>query len=340
MINNARKKGQGKVKNKIGIDIGNHSIKIVEVSEDGNKASLVGLGVKKIVGMSKEQAIAALKALAEEAKITTKDAAISVSGPSVIVRFVSMPKMGEEDLKGAIKFEAEKFIPFNINDCTVGFQIIKRDDRENKFNILLAVAKKEYIQERVRLVEQAGFITRTVDVDSFALTNAYFKNFPASDQDKTTALLNMGATSTNLTISRSGVVSFVRDTATGGNEFTAAIARGLNMNEADAEELKLKPGEKSQEVETCVKQAVTSLFDDVKLSFGYYENQNGRAVDEIYVSGGSAKLPGLDAAFEDTFGTKPLYWNPLKFLDTSSVDAALIENVGNLHTISVGLALR
>ncbi|MBI4974982.1 MAG: pilus assembly protein PilM [Candidatus Omnitrophica bacterium] len=115
MIENLVKKiSWARPKNKAGLDIGSYAIKIVEISQGPEKATLVGLGSRKVRGLPKEALADSIKALAEEALVSAKDLNISVSGPSVIVRLISMPKMTSEDLKGAIRFEAEKFIPFDI----------------------------------------------------------------------------------------------------------------------------------------------------------------------------------------------------------------------------------
>lgn len=308
-------------KNSVGLDIGSFAIKILEISGAHDKPMLGGIGLKNISGLSKEGISGSIKALASEAKITSKEVNISVSGPSVIVRFITMPKMKDEELKSAINFEAEKFIPFNINDCIVDFQILKRDENTNKLDILLVAAKKEHIKERIKLVEEAGFLVHLVDVDSFAITNAFTRNFPNLGPEKTAAILNIGASSTNLSILRGGTMAFVRDVSIGSNDFNK---------------------DKLQEAADGTKATLTNLLDEVKLSFGYYENQSGKSIDEIYISGGASPLIGLDEAFQDAFGSKPSFWNPLGFLGISSAgsDANVIDKIKNSFAVSAGLVLR
>ncbi len=300
-----------RAKDKVGLDIGSHAIKILEVSSTSQKATLVGLGLKNISGVSKLELSNSIRSLAVESKISAKEVTISISGPHVIVRSISMPKMKDEDLRSAIKFEAEKFIPFNINDCVVDFQVLAKDDGENKLNIMLVAAKKEYIIERVKLVEEAGFAVTLVDVDCFALTNAFLRNSPTLEPDHTFALLNIGATFTNLAIIRGGLISFARDVAIVGND-------------------------------TSAKFSLSNLMDEVKLSFDYHENQSGRAIDEICISGGGTALTGLEDAFQEVFGSKPRLWNPLEFLDASSagIDAKMLEELKSSFGVAVGLALR
>lgn len=329
-------------KNRLGLDIGNFSIKMLEVSGAQGSSALVGLGLKNISGLSNERIADSIKELAVEAKASSKEANISVSGPSVIIRFVSMPKMKEEDLKSAIKFEAEKFIPFNISDCIVDSQILARDDRENKLNILLVAAKKDYINEKIKLVERSGLSVAIVDVAGFALANSFSRNFQSLDPDKTFALLNVGSMITNLSILRAGKIAFARDISIGSGSFNAAISKNMNIPDESAEKLKISPEGKAQDIIASTKPVMGALLDDLKLSFGYYENQSGRGIDEIYISGGGSRMTGLNEAFEEALGSKPVTWDPLAFLDMSSapVEKSGIDRIKNAFAISAGLALR
>ncbi|MFA5146055.1 MAG: type IV pilus assembly protein PilM [Candidatus Omnitrophota bacterium] len=338
----AKKKPSGHAKSRVGLDIGSNLVRICEVSRTAETVSLTAAGVKRVEGSSKESLGAAVKALAEETKVSAKDAVISVSGSSVIVRFVAMPKMREEDLKGAIKFEAEKYLPFNINECVVDFQIIRKIEQENKLEILLVAAKKAYIEDRMKIAEAAGFSVSIIDVDSFAIVNSFLKNMPSLDPEKAYALLNIGAALTNLSIVRAGTVCFVRDIAMGGNEFDAAISRGLAIDLKAASELKLSPADKAPDIARCTKAVIAGILDEARLSFSYYENQHGRAVDEIYLTGGGSELTGLTEQFEETFGAKPNRWDPFQCFDKSalSADAAALDKAKNSFAVATGLALR
>lgn len=329
-------------KNKVGLDIGSHSIKVAEISEGPGKLSLASFGMKIIASPTKESIASGIKALADESRLSTKDLNISISGSAVIVRFLSMPRMKDEDLRSAMKFEAEKFMPFNMSDCVVDFHILRKVTEENKLDILLAAAKKGYVEERIKLVEGAGFSVRVVDVDSFAIINSFLKNFPAPAEDKTFALLNIGATMTNLSILHNDSICFARDIATGGNDFNLAISKALNIDPASAEEVKLSPKDNLAALIACTKAAITTMLDELRLSFSYYENQCGRNVDEIYLSGGSSALAGLEDHLEEALGIRPKIWDPFQFLnkDSLAADINILDNVKNYFAVSVGLALR
>jgi type IV pilus assembly protein PilM len=326
MVDGLRK---GKSKNRVGLDIGNQSVKMVELTGPAGKPGLVSFGLKKIAGSSRDDVVGSIRSLAEELRISAKDVNISVSGPSLIVRLISMPKMTDEELAGAVRFEAEKFIPFDINDCILDFQILDRGSKDKSgIDILLAAAKKDYVWQKIKTVEKAGFAVRTVDVDIFAIMNSFLKSFPSPDQAKTSALLNIGATSTDLSILRGNLPVFVRELSIGSGSFIESAGTA--------------PAEKTNEAAGPAKPAMSNLVDEVRLSFGYHENQSGRGVDEIYVSGGGAGLPGLKEAFTEAFGQAPFYWDPFQSLDKSSsnIDTGALEKAKSSFCVAVGLALR
>lgn len=307
------KKNQPGTQNKAGLDIGSSSVKLMEISLSASGSKLLGLGLRKVSHAVRQPLIEAIKSLSEEINMTTKEVNMSVSGPSVIVRFVSMPKMKDEELKSAVRFEAEKYIPFAINDCIVDHQILKRNEKENKLDILLVAVKKEIITDRLAIAEECGYSVGTVDVDTFAVANSFLKNNPQPDQDKAAALINIGAAYTNIGIVSNGTLHFARDIAVGGDD--------------------LSQGSKS---------SGNNLIDEMRLSFSYYENQRGKGVDEIYISGGGIQLSGLEAIFQESFGSKPGIWNPLKFLDTTGAraDADILEKMKGSFAVAAGLTLR
>lgn len=332
---------QIKAKTKVGLDIGTDYIKIIEVSFS-DKPRLAALGMKKIPDHTKGALVDSIKTLFEESKISVNDVNISVSGPNVIVRFITMPKMRDDDLKNAVRFEAEKFIPFNISDCILDFQVLSKDDKENKVNIILAVAKKDYVLAKVKTVEEAGLSVALVDVDAFALTNSFLKNFPALDAAKSFALLNIGASVTNLSILRGPYTYLARDMAIGANDFLAAISKRLGVEFKSIEALKALPADNTPAVMNYVKQAFGNFMEEISSSFSYYENQGGMGIDEIYISGGVSNLIGLVEAFEEHFASKPILWNPLQYLDTASsaVDAKFVESAKSSFAVASGLVLR
>jgi type IV pilus assembly protein PilM len=326
----------------VGLDIGSSSVKMVEVSSSAETSSLICLGMAKASSSVREPLIEAIRSLSKEINVTAKEAVISVSGASVIVRFVSMPKMRDDELKSAIRFEAEKHIPFPINDCIVDHQILRKNDKEGKLEILLVAAKKDSIMNKVSIAEESGFSVSAVDVDTFAVANAFLKNPSHTPAGKAVALLNIGSNFTNVGIVKDGVLCFARDITIGGNDFNQAISKALNIDIKSAEDIKLSPKERLQDIAAAAKGVTGNLLDETRLSLNYYENQSGKGVDEIYISGASAVIPSLEILFQEAFESKPVFWDPLSCLDKSrgGFDSALAEKMKGSFTVAVGLALR
>ena len=299
---------QARPSKKVGLDIGTSTVKILEISTAA-KPEFSGAGLKKIAGLPRSEIPNAIKSLAAESKITSNQAAISVSGSSVIARFVSMPKMSDADLKNAISFEAEKLIPFNVKECIIDFQILDREARDKKMPVLLVAVKKEHIDEKIKTASDAGFEVTLVDVDCLAVANAFWKNYTAVSRDKVYAVLNIGVKFTNLAILRGPSICFARDITAGGENFDSSGAKA----------------------------PFGGLLDEVKLSFSYYENQGGGNIDEIFVSGGFANIAGIEEGFQESFGLKPNKWNPLGCL--SGVPSE-IQNAAADFAVSAGLVAR
>lgn len=338
-----KKKRKSKAGNKVGLDIGSHSVKMLEISGTSEKPSLVSFGASKILGTGADAAAEAVKSLSRELKISIKDANISLSGPSIVARIVSMPDMTSEELKNAVRFETEKSIPFDINDCILDFYIQGKDPREkNNLIILLAAAKRDPILAKIKIVEDAGFRVNIIDVDAFAIANALLVNFPNMEPSKTIAIINIGETFTNLVIISGGMISFVRDLSHGVGNFRAFVTKRCAVEVDSPENIKALPPEKAGEVAVSARVAMSGLIDDIKLSFGYHENQSGRVVDQIYLSGGGAGVVGLETALAESLGIKPEVWNPLQCLDIdpSKTNVDELAKVSGSFAVCTGLAMR
>lgn len=337
------KKSQNKSKKRVGLDLGTSAVKLIEVENIGEKPALTKIGIRALPDPSRETLKESIGSLIEELKLSSKEVNISVTGPSTIVRFVSMPKMRDDELKGAIRFEAEKYIPFSLDDCIIDYQVLKKNEKENKFDMLLVAVKKETIMEKIGIIEGVGLDVGLVDVDTFAVTNSFLKNFSnREDPNKAAALVNIGASITNVSIVKGQIPCFSRDVAIGGNDFTAAISKGMNIDRAAAESLKVSAQDKAKDVTVFTKSVLNNLLDEIKLSFSYYENQSGSGIEDIYISGGSSMLSGLEGAFNESFELKPFLWDSLGFLDISKIGESLLlaKTMSRFFAVSSGLVLR
>jgi len=332
----------------IALDIGSSEIKALEVQDSGNGVSVLGFAMTSIGGQ--DETIFAIKQILRDAGFRSKQVVTSVSGRSVIVRYVNMPKMTEEELRNSVKFEADKYIPFEIDEVVMDCQILEEDvgggDGDTpEMKVLLVAVKKNLIEEHLALLQEAGLVSLAIDVDAFALGNAFEVRSQAQGglpPEKVVALVDIGANKTNINIMKGSVSYFTREVYLAGNDFTEAVSRRFNYdNPAEAERLKCDPQDRIAEVEEAILPTLDDLGNEIQLSFDYFENQFDRVVEEVYISGGSGQLPGLQRAFEGAFEKSVVPWNPLDNLDVKpGVDSKTLNRYASQLAIVSGLATR
>jgi len=336
-----------KEKISVGLDIGTSSIKIVKLKLNNGSAQLCDFNQ---IPVSSGGLDAALKELAQTGNI--KDVNISVSGHSTIIRYVNFPKMNPEELSQALKFEAQKLIPFPINDINLDNYILKPDLPDNKMLLLLAAVKKEFLNQRLKLLETAGINANIVDIDSLALVNAFnFNHSPESDElkNKTVAVLNIGSSISNLNLLDNFLPCLSRDIKTAGNNFTKKIMDVLGVDLPTAEDLKINPEkDKSNKLPGVLEQVITNLATEIRTSFDYYESQCPATVSKIFISGGGSLLKGLKESLNSMLDIEVAYWDAFSNIDipdsSNSEKLSGIKNNGQALTsvlsVAVGLALR
>ncbi len=293
----------------IGLDIGSKIIKAVEVTEDKPGAfQISGYALHEL--QQGEPLKEALTRTVHEGKFKTRRVATALSGKSVIVRYITMPRVAEFELTNLLPAEASKYIPFEVEDSILDGQITdpeKTDDKEMK--VLLVAVKRSFVMDHVKLLEDAGLISAFIDVDSFALGNAYELRNTADGKplptDQVVALIDIGAAKTSINIMRGASSCFAREIFSAGNDFTEGLSKKMSLDTQKAEELKRDPGSQVGEVIDATSHLVDDLCQEIHLSFDLFENQYDRKVDNISLSGGGSLLPGLESNFEHTFNIKP-----------------------------------
>ncbi len=335
-----------KRKSLLGLDIGAESIKAVELTTQGDQSILTGYGQVDLP--SGADPADALSDLLRACCFSTRRAATAVSGRSVIVRFLSMAEVPESNLKQAVRFEADKYIPFDLDevmmDCA---RLDGAGENPNEMKVLLVAAKKDVIEHRVSLLKKCGLEPALIDVDPFAVGNAFElvarTNNDASLGSRVAALIDVGATKTTVTVVKGHEPRFTREVYLGGEDFTDAVAKRLSVDSSEAERLKRAPGDKEKEVTQALSHSVDELAHEVLLSLDYYEDrQDGERVEDVFLSGGACKTPLLEETLERVFERKTSTWNPVAGLavDGGAVDVGqLTENATHL-AVSVGLASR
>lgn len=322
----------------VGIDIGSSSVKAVKFKVAEGAVELCDFIIEP-VSADTSTALKKIRPMFE-----AKNIAVAASGPSALVRYVTLPKMTSSEVKQALKFEAQKYIPYSISEVNIDSAILKDDFPENKMLLLIAAAKKEFVVQRLKMLQDAGITASAVDLDSVALVNAFNFSYEQDERLKnaTVALLNIGASETNLNLLEDGIPRLSRDIHLAGVSFTQKVADYLGVDFTKAETLKKDSAcEQKEKVAIAVEAALTNLATEIRSSFDYYESQSASSVGKIFLSGGSSLFAGLKESLYNLLGIEVLEWNPfLKIKTAPSVNLeSLNKQMGYLH-VAVGLALR
>jgi len=341
-------------KSVIGLDIGSSSEKAVEVVPRGNGFELLHLGVAALPhdaivegAFLNAGAIAdAIREAIAKSGSRAKHVAAAVSGHSVIVKKITVPAMTAAELEESIRWEAEQYIPFDVNEVNLDFEILQAGDAERPMDVLLVAAKKDLIDDYVNLIGEAGLTPSVIDVAGFAVENAFEANYGASDE--VIAIVNIGAQSSTINVLAGGVPAFTRDVATGGNQYTAEIQRAMSVGFDEAERIKIgERGSESQdvvpqEVEQAMRAVTNNLVGEIARSLDFFAaTAADMRIQRVYLAGGSSRVSGLEAAFKERTGLEVELMNPLaKMLPSNRFDAEFLDQVGPSLSVGIGLAMR
>lgn len=348
-------------KDVLGVDVGTHAVKVVSLDLSGPKLKFWGhLPIEAKADASPEErnaaAINTLKAFLIQKGVKAANAATSISGNAVIVRYVKFPLLTKEELKRTLATEAEPFIPFDITEVQLGFHILSElvEEGQKKMETVLVAAKKDAVQSRVDVLTKSGLKPRIIDVDSFALENL-FEHSQGAEEMGSTLYLNLGHMVTNLSIIENGVTRVVRDIFISGNTFTRAIMKALQYDYPKAEEVKKANGllidseDKEKALQDGnrdalgVSQAVTTVLKDLvselHRSVDFFLSQGPeRSIGRIVLSGGTARLKNLAKYLTGELKVPVTVLNPFTSLKDKPSDVP--EEVYPALGVAMGLAFR
>jgi len=339
----------------IGLDIGSSSVKLVQLKERKGGYALQAFGTARLPPetivdgalMNSAAVVQAIQELVSAQHVKGREVAIGVRGHSVIIKKISLPRMSQEELDESIQWEAEQYIPFDVKDVNIDTQILTpQGDAAGQMDVLLVAAKKDMINDYTAVCAEAGLSATVVDVDAFAVQNAYEVSYEISGE--TTVLINVGAAVTNINILANGSTTFTRDVTMGGNSFTEEIQKQLNVSYEEAETLKVGgQGETDavvpQEVERVIQGVSEQLAGEIQRSLDFYAaTAADNRIARVFLSGGTARIPALFKVLEQRAAVPVEILNPFKSIeiDNRRFDPALLTGAASSAAVAVGLALR
>jgi type IV pilus assembly protein PilM len=343
----------GKKDHIVGLDIGSRSIKAAEITETKRGLSLTHFGIVDIAhGAIEEGTINDPETVAESIKqlfksynIKESNVAVSIGGYSVIVKKISVQTMDEEKLQETIHFEAEQYIPFDISDVNLDFQILgESESNPGQMNVFLVAAKKEMVNDYINLVNLAGLNPCIVDVEAFALQNTFEANYDM--QSENTALIDIGASKTSLNILKGNSSLFMRDVSLGCGQINQKIMSLIECSFEEAEQLKYgdKPDRLTQEdLKGIVSSVVTDWCTEIRRALDFfYSTYPEDQIKRIILSGGGANIDEFRELLAAEASAEVESINPFKnvAIDKKNFDDTFIKQIAPQAAISMGLAMR
>ena len=336
----------------VGLDIGSHSIKAIVLDRGKSGLVLKSIGMAQLdpeaivdgAIQDSGKVVNAIKNLFKSLKISIKGVCTSISGYSVIIKKISLPNATHDELAQNIEVEAEQFIPFDISEVNVDFQILGQSEKHgDQMEVILVAAKKDVIESYMTLLSEAKLKPGIIDVDVFALENAFTHSHP--DTMGTVALIDIGANKMNINIVKDGLSLMTKDAAMGGARVTAEIQDRFDLDYQTAEAVKIGGQEVDDPaaLEEITTRAAENWVAESKRAIDFLEaSYPGERLREVYLSGGSSRLAGLDRYFEQEIGVPVHVMNPFEAVgfDANKFDPEYIDYLAPQVSICLGLALR
>lgn len=326
----------------IGLDLGASAVKAVEMQAKGDVLEVTGFGQIEVEPDNDQALREAVSNLFAEGGFQARRVASSVSGKMIIVRHIQVDRCSGDQLEEAVRFEAEKYLPFPVDEAILDWTETGDQDSQT-MDLLLVAAKREQIEEHLEQVSGGGLKPEVVDVDAFAIANAYELCGEAEEEvaEGCVAFVDVGARKSTINISSGGVSRFTREVSIGGNEFTETLARILNMPFEEAEDYKRDSGEGAPVLEEALAPSVEELANEIQLSFEWFQNQYSQRVDRVLVTGGGARLPFFNRLFSEVLNLQVSGFDPLASVVLGEgLDEELLKANASQLAVATGLAAR
>jgi type IV pilus assembly protein PilM len=339
----------------VGLDIGSSAVKAVELKGSGKSFKVSAFGIEPVPPDSivdgaiiDGTAVAdAIRRLFDSRGIKTKEVAASLAGNAVIVKKITLPKMTDAELGETIFWEAEQYIPFDVQDVNLDYQVMGAGTgaAAGTMDVLLVAAKKEKIADYTGVITQAGRTAAIVDVDAFALQNAYEKNY-GLDAHSVVALVNFGASAINVNILTNGQSLFTRDISMGGHAYTDALQKELNLSYESADLLKRGvpvSGLTMEQARPVLRAVNENVLLEIQKTFDFFRSTTqADRIDRVVVSGGASRVDGFTEMLAERFDVDVESFDPFKTItfDPAKFGVESAADVAATSAVAVGLALR
>ena len=343
----------------VAIDIGTHSIKMARMKGAGKKFELLNFSLMPLkencivdgVIKQPDEIVDALAKMIKQEKVDTNYAVASIAGEAVIIKKIRVPRMTEAQLAENIEKEAEQYIPFDIDDVRIDFQLLEDFGNRSRegadadtMEILLVAVQRDLVENLTDILYDAGLKPAIIDLDVFAMANACGLGVDLQHEG-VVALIDLGESFTHLNILQNGSIAYTRDIPLGGSHCTKKLMSKFKLPYKETVKLKwgvIPEGVKSEEVVEVLVQSLQKILDEIQKAFEFFGSTSKSQVDRVFLTGGGALINGAEDMFAHHLNTTVEILNPMKGIKVNKrkFDRKAIETLGPLSTVAVGLAAR
>jgi type IV pilus assembly protein PilM len=336
-----------KKKNCLGFDLSKKSVKVVELTQGEDKPTLVTYGGLELPSYSlesnnqktKDVVVKTIQEVLKRAHTSTKNIIASLPPQRVFNSVLSVPKVSDNELPEAIKWEAKQYIPAPLEDVIIDWQKIGEDEKSKKSEIYIVAAPKNLVQKYIELYQSCGLNPIALEIDPLALV----RSLVGTDQ-QALILIDIGAYETSISVVEQGVLRFCRSITSGGETITKAIASNLNVDEARAEQFKKDFGINTAKLEgqvlKSIQPIINNLLTEIKRSIEFYKTEGKGEIKKIILSGGGAKLPELTTYLTKNLDIEARIGNPWDNINYSKELTNHLNEIGSAFAVAIGLAMR
>jgi type IV pilus assembly protein PilM len=340
----------GRKKTTVGLDIGSGLVKVAVVDHSKKQPELVKVAVVPLLAdaivegevMDPGIVAEAIQSALAAAGVKGKQVVTAVGGRDVIIKRIQIERVKEQQARELMRWEAEQHVPFDMESVELDFQILDPDDDGVEMSVLLVAAKRELIESKLRVLTDAGLEPGMVDVDAFALHNAFEINYPDAMRG-IVALVNIGHDVTNINILDDGVPILTRDITVGTRRFREDLQRECGISADEAQQL-LQGYDRSAHLDAVLESRGEEIAVGIERAAAFLasSSRSATAVRAIYTCGGGARIPGLSDALADRLRVSVQQANPLTNLNIrdGALDSLVTDEVASLLMLPIGLAMR
>jgi type IV pilus assembly protein PilM len=339
----------------VGIDIGASAVKVVQFKESKSGYTLKVLDLEPLPSeavvdssiMDSSAVVQAIRDLVERNSIgKNAEVAIAVSGHAVIIRKISLPLMTEDELDASIQWEAEQYIPFDIADVYLDYQIIGPDPADQgQMEVILIAARREFVNEYTGVIRESGLTPVVVDVGNFAVENIYCALYTEEMLD-VVALIDIGASGAQLNVLKDNISAFTREIQIGGDSFNEELQKRFGLSNEDAEMLKINgsyEGVDADEARSVIEQVTDNLVQELSRALDFFSATfNDEKVTKVYLTGGVCLTSGLLERFEQVLDIPVALLDPFSRVNVkeSDFDLEFVKSSAPFYAVAAGLATR